>query len=47
MDPESQENNSTVEDRFARQDVRRYSAWSTTVIIVGVVVVLGLIYLFL
>jgi hypothetical protein len=47
MDPESQENNSTVEDRFSRQDFRRYSVWSTTVIIVGVVVVLGLLYLFL
>ena len=44
MDPESQENRSTVEDRFARQDVRRYSAWSSVVVIVGLVVVLGLLY---
>lgn len=44
MDPESQENRSTVEDRFARQDVRRYSSWSSVVVIVGLVVVLGLLY---
>ena len=44
MDPESQENRSTVEDRFARQDVRRYSAWSSAVVILGLVVVLGLLY---
>ena len=44
-DPESQENRSTDEDRFARQDVRRYSAWSSAVVIVGLVVVLGLLYL--
>jgi hypothetical protein len=44
MDPESQENRSTVEDRFARQDVRRHSAWSSAVVIVGLVVVLGLLY---
>ena len=44
MDPESQENRSTIEDRFARQDVRRYSAWSSAVVIVGLIVVLGLPY---
>jgi hypothetical protein len=44
MDPESQEDSSTIEDRFAEQDVRRYSAWSSAVVIVGVVVVLGLLY---
>ena len=44
MDPESQENRSTVQDRFPRQDVRRYSAWSSAVVIVGLVVVLGLLY---
>jgi hypothetical protein len=43
-DLESQENRSTVEDRFARQDVRRYSVWSSVVVIVGLVVVLGLLY---
>jgi hypothetical protein len=47
MDPESQEDNSTIEDRFAEQDVRRYSAWSSAVVIVGLVVVLGLLYFFL
>ena len=47
MDPESQEDRSTIEDRFAEQDVRRYSAWSSAVVIVGLVVVLGLLYFFL
>ncbi len=47
MDPESQEDYSTIEDRFAEQDVRRYSACSSAVVIVGLVVVLGLLYFFL
>jgi hypothetical protein len=42
MDPESQEDRSTIEERFAEQDVRGYSAWSSAVVIVGLVVVLGL-----
>jgi hypothetical protein len=46
MDPESQEDRSTIEDRFAEQDVRRYSAWSSAVVIVAVVVVLALLYFF-
>jgi hypothetical protein len=47
MDPESQEDDSTIEDRFAEQDVRRYSTWSSVVVIVGVMVVLALLYFFL
>ena len=47
MDPESQQDHSTIEDRFAEQDVRRYSAWSSAVVIVGLMVVLVLLYLFL
>jgi hypothetical protein len=47
MDPESQEDSSTIEDRFAEQDVRRYSTWSSVVVIVGVMVVLSLLYFFL
>jgi hypothetical protein len=47
MDPESQEDRSTIEERFAEQDVRGYSAWSSAVVIVGLVVVLGLVYFFL
>jgi hypothetical protein len=39
-----QEDSATIEDRFAEQDARRYSAWSSVVVIVGVVVVLGLLY---
>ena len=44
MDPEAQEDRSTIEYRFAEKDVRRYSAWSSVVVIVGLVVVLGLLY---
>jgi hypothetical protein len=47
MDPESQEDRSTIEDRFAEQDVRRYSSRSSAIVIVGVVVVLALLYFFL
>ena len=47
MDPESQEDRSTIEDRFAEKDVRRYSAWSSAVVIVGLAVVFGLLYFFL
>ena len=47
MDPESQEDRSTIEDRFAEQDVRRYSTWSSVVVIVGVMVVLALLYFLL
>ena len=47
MDPESQQDHPTIEDRFAEQDVRRYSAWSSAVVIVGLMVVLVLLYLFL
>jgi hypothetical protein len=47
MDPESQEDRSTIEDRFAEQNVRRYSTRSSAVVIVGLVVVLGLLYLLL
>ena len=47
MGPESQEDRSTIEDRFAEQDVGRYSAWSSAVVIVGVLVVLALLYFFL
>jgi hypothetical protein len=47
MDPESQEDDSTIEDRFVEQDVRRYSTWSSVVVIVGVMVVLALLYFFL
>ena len=47
MDPRSQKDRSTTEDRFARQDVRRYSAWSSAVAIIGFAVVFGLLYFFL
>ena len=47
MNPESQEDRPTIEDRFADQDVGRYSAWSSAVVIVGVLVVLALLYFFL
>jgi len=47
LDPESQEDRSTIEDRFAEQDVLRYSTRSSVVVIVGVMVVLALLYFFL
>jgi hypothetical protein len=47
MDPESQEDRSTIEDRFAEQDGPRYSTWSSVAVIVGVMVVLALLYFFL
>ena len=43
----SREDRSTIEDSFAEQNVRRYSARSSAVVIVGLVVVLALLYLFL
>jgi hypothetical protein len=46
MDPEPQDDGSTIEDRFAEQDVPRYSTRSSAVVIVGMVVVLGLVYFF-
>jgi hypothetical protein len=46
-DPESSEDRSTIEDRFAEQDIPRYSTWSSVVVIVGVMVVLALLYFFL
>jgi hypothetical protein len=45
MDPESHEDRSTIEDRFAEQNVRRYGTRSSAIVIVGLVVVLGLLYL--
>ena len=47
MDPEPQDDDLTIEDRFAEQDVPRYSTRSSAVVIVGMVVVLGILYLFL
>jgi hypothetical protein len=47
MDPESQEDCSTIEDHFAEQNVRRYSTRSSAIVIVGLVVVLGLLYFLL
>ena len=39
------ENNSTDEDRFGRQDRRAYSGWSTAVTIAAIVIVLFIVYL--
>jgi hypothetical protein len=47
MDPKSPEDRSTIEDRFAEQNVRRYSTRSSAIVIVGLVVVLGLLYFLL
>jgi hypothetical protein len=44
---EPNENNSTSEDRFGRQDQRGYSGWSSLIAIVIVVIIVGgLAYLY-
>jgi hypothetical protein len=40
------ENKSTDEDRFARQDQRRYSGWSSLGAVVVIIVVIGIIIAF-
>jgi hypothetical protein len=45
-DPQSGENHSTSEDRFGRQDHRRYSAWSSAAVIVAIAIVVGLLFIF-
>jgi hypothetical protein len=41
------ENNSTNEDRFARQDRGRYSGWSSLVVIIIIVIIVGgIVYLY-
>ena len=47
MDPESSEDRLTIEDRFAEQEIPRYSTRSSVVVIVGVMVVLALLNFFL
>jgi hypothetical protein len=44
---EQQDDPSTNEDRFARQDFHKSSSWSSAVAIVGVAVIVGLVYFFL
>jgi hypothetical protein len=39
------ENNSTEEDRFARQDQRRYNGWSSAFTIAMIVIILGIVVL--
>jgi hypothetical protein len=41
---ESDENSSTDEDRFGRQDNRGYSGWSSAVVIIITVVVVGIVF---
>jgi hypothetical protein len=38
------EDSSTSEDRFARQDFRRYSHWSSAVAIIAVVIVIAVVF---
>jgi hypothetical protein len=38
------ENNSSDEDRFARQDQRPYSGWASIVVIAIVVIVVGVFF---
>jgi len=41
MSDGSEENSS--EDRFARQDARRYSGWSSALAVAAIVIVLGIV----
>lgn len=38
---------STGEDRFARYNVRRYSGWSSAVVIAAIVIIVGLAFAYL
>jgi hypothetical protein len=40
----SNENNSTNEDRFARQDQREYSGWSSAFTVAVIVIVLCIVF---
>jgi hypothetical protein len=44
---EPEDNDSTNEDRFGRQDTERYSVRSSVLAIVLIIIVLGLAYFFL
>jgi hypothetical protein len=41
-----QDDHSRSEDRFGRQDAERYSAWSSLVAVIVVVIVIGLVFFF-
>jgi len=43
---DDQDDRSTNEDRFGRGDKERSSGWSSLVVIVAVLVVIGLVYFF-
>jgi hypothetical protein len=40
------ENNSTNEDRFARQDQQRYSGWSSLISLAIIAVLIGIVVFF-
>jgi len=44
---ERQDDHSNNEDRFGRQDVEGYSAWSSLAAVIVVVIAIGLVYFFL
>lgn len=41
------EDTSTSEDRFARQDVNRYSQWSSAVAIIVIVIAIAAVFIYL
>jgi hypothetical protein len=43
---EEQDDRSTSEDRFGRQDREKFSGWSSLVVVIGVAIVIGLVYFF-
>jgi cytoskeletal protein RodZ len=44
---EPEDDNSTNEDRFGRQNHQRYNQWSSLLAVVVVLIVVGLVYYFL
>ena len=38
---------STSEDRFARNNVRKYSGWSSAVVITAIVIIVGIVFIYL
>jgi hypothetical protein len=43
---EDQDDRSTTEDRFGRQDREKFSGWSSLLVVVVVAIIIGLVYFF-
>jgi len=42
----NQDDDSTNEDRFGRQDAKKFSPWSSAVVVAVVAVIVGLVYFY-